>query len=135
MLLFATFTWAVLQCAAGSEITGLALEEDGSYHAQGLHDGHFSNATCTAGGYRDFYIDATVTNEGHDNLFVEAIYTPGDDHKKVVALDVLSIHMFYEEIPFDRDTENTRASSPDGVYSLAVGLPTNSCLFVCLLII
>jgi hypothetical protein len=117
--------WAgILRSAWGkfhnSEFTGLPLHPDGSYLAAGLHDGHWSNASCTAGGYRDFFIDASSSHEGHDNLFIEAVYQPGDNHKKVIELDVLSLNLFFEDIPSERDTEHFRASSPDGVYSLAV---------------
>ena len=115
--------WAVAALGTvhgSSEITGLPLDADGSYLAAGLHDGHWNNATCTPGGYRDFYIDATTAHEGHDNLFIEAIYQPGYDHKNVVELEALALNVYYKEIPFDRKTEHMRTSSPDGLYSIAV---------------
>ena len=98
---------------------GLDLDADGSYHAVALTDGIFSNSTCSPGGYRDFYIDVSE-KDSENNLFMEAIYTPGYGDTKDVQLTPISLHMYFNEIPFNRATESTQGLSPDGVYSLAV---------------
>ena len=109
-----------MSTSASAEYSGLSLDNDGSYHAISLDDNVWSNASCTASGFRDFYIDASAYNEGHDNLFIEAVFAPGSEHNKVVAIETLSLHMYYNEIPSDRETENKQIASPDGIYSLAV---------------
>jgi hypothetical protein len=118
-LLLATLEALPLVRAAESHYEGLALDADGSFNAAALSDGAFSNATCSPGGYRDFYIDASEENS-HDNLFVEAIYAPRGSDVKDVNLAPISLHLYFHEIPSDRVTESTQRSSPDGVFSLAV---------------
>ena len=119
LLLLAASEALPLVRAAEYDFEGLALDADGSFNAAALSDGAFSNATCSPGGYRDFYIDASEENS-HDNLFVEAIYAPRDSDVKDVKLAPISLHMYFDVIPSDRVTESTERSSPDGVYSLAV---------------
>ena len=102
-----------------SDFVGLELSADGSYNAVELSDGIFSNSTCSPGGYRDFYIDVK-DEHSEENLFVEAIYAPREGDTKDVQLTPISLYMYFNEIPFDRVTESSQHSSPDGLYSLAV---------------
>jgi len=96
---------------------GLDLEADGSFQAVEMTDHQWKNASCSQGGFRDFYVDATAANL-HDNLFVEIVHDPTEKYD--VKLHSLSMHLFFNEIPADRITENVLQSSPDGVYPLAV---------------
>ena len=109
-----------VKCASeDTGFKGLDIDADGSYHAVALTDGIFSNSTCSPGGYRDFYIDISE-KDSENNLFMEAIYTPGYGDKNDVQLTPISMHLYFNEIPFDRVTESSHELSPDGVYSLAV---------------
>ena len=119
------FALGVVGRAAGSSgsgpnsYEGLDLTAEGAYHPEELHDGTWANSTCSAGTFRDFYVDTSGEN-AHDNLFVELVHVPNDHAKKVVRLQSLALMLFYKEIPSDRSTEQIQASSPDGVYSLAI---------------
>ena len=110
-----------VKCASeDGSFKGLALDADGSYNAVALTDGFFSNSTCSPGGYRDFYIDVSE-EDAENNLFMEAIYTPpGLGGIKDVQLSPISLHVYFNKIPFDRHTESSQSLSPDGVYSLVV---------------
>ena len=111
--------WWPLASGSGAHYEGLDITAEGAFHPEELHDGHWANSTCSAGSFRDLYIDVTEEN-AHDNLFVELVHVPDEGARKVVRLETLALMLFYEEIPSDRVTEQVQASSPDGIYSLSI---------------
>mmetsp|Transcript_27646 Transcript_27646/g.80797 ORF Transcript_27646/g.80797 Transcript_27646/m.80797 type:complete len:198 (-) Transcript_27646:12-605(-) len=98
--------------------TPLSLTTRGAYAPQELQNGHWLNATCTAGAFIDFFIDVDATHI-HDNLFLEVFHDAAAS-QRFVKPDSLRLSLFIDEIPADRKSDLWTAHSPDRTYSLAV---------------
>jgi hypothetical protein len=99
---------------------GLGLERDGSYSPENLKY-EWVNSSCTASGFRDFFVDTSSMDVGQENLFIKAVIRPGPGEKKLVKVNLLSLNLFFDDIPSDRKSEERSDMSSDGVYSLVVG--------------
>jgi len=120
------FLSLMLTLVSSDILKGLELDASGSFMAQelpinlGEDASHWLNSSCTAGSYRDFFIDVTQALE-HFNMFAEVVHTPVPSEPQGVRPNALSMMIFYEEIPSDRhDSGLIQDTSSDGVYSLVV---------------